>query len=522
MVPKVLEKRAEKPTHRESGLHPQFRGMKTRAPRILFVTPEISYLDRGMCRGSQRVRAKAGGLADVAALLVSGLTRQGYNLHLALPHYRHLFRDHTQGHLSPVRSRILEGSRMHLAEDSQFYRKEKIYQDNPGELLRSALIFQREVINRIIPKVRPDLIHCNDWMTGLIPAAAKKMGIPSLFTIHNIHTQHTTLAELEGNGIPGEDFWDGLYYESYPRGYREAYASERIDLLASGIHAADQVNVVSPSFLEEIMRGEHRSIPGNLSHLLWAKHQVGAASGVLNAPDPSFDSTKDPALACRYSGSRHREGKARNKKALQRSLGLAEDPEAPILLWPSRLDPVQKGCQLLTEILYRITEDYRSLNLQIAVVADGPFRVHFETIRNLHRLDGRLAIRSFSEPLSRLGYAGSDFVLMPSSFEPCGLPQMIGSCYGSLPVVHRTGGLRDTVEHLDAHAGTGNGFVFENFDSNGLRWAIAQAIRFFNLPTNLKERQIARIIRESTAAFSPSGVLDAYKALYQKVEGFKR
>src|SRR5690606_36518560 len=155
-------------------------------------------------------------------------------------------------------SRALPEQRIHLAQDRVFYHRSSVY---GAENHLIALAFQREVINHTIPQVRPDLIHCNDWMTGLIPAVAKRHGISCLFTVHNIHSEHLPLAQIEDRGIDAADFWQHLNYRRAPWNYEESRSSNPVDLLASGIFAADHVNTVSPTFLEEIVGGGHGFIP---------------------------------------------------------------------------------------------------------------------------------------------------------------------------------------------------------------------------------------------------------------------
>ena len=162
-----------------------------KSPTILVVTPEITYLPEGMGNMANVLHAKAGGLADVSASLVGALFRQGADVHVALPHYRKMFHVDV-GKLISDELRVymshLHNSRIHLAEDRIFYYRDSVYSSYSKDSFLQAMAFQREVINNIIPDVKPDLIHCNDWMTGLIPAAARRMGIPCLFTVHNIHT----------------------------------------------------------------------------------------------------------------------------------------------------------------------------------------------------------------------------------------------------------------------------------------------------------------------------------------------
>ena len=135
----------------------------------------------------------------------------------------------------------------------------------------------------------------------------------------------------------------------------------------------------------------------------------------------------------------------------------------------------------------------------------------------MHGFDDRVAVHPFSEQLSHLGYAASDFVLMPSKFEPCGLPQMIGPLYGSLPVVHDTGGIHDTVQDLNVTAGTGNGFMFKFYDAPGLRWAIDQAMAFYCMPEGVRQKQISRIMSEAKQQFNHNVTAEAYIKLYEKM-----
>jgi len=164
-----------------------------------------------------------------------------------------------------------------------------------------------------------------------------------------------------------------------------------------------------------------------------------------------------------------------------------------------------------------VLEKYQVDNLQIAVVANGGFKQPFYDILNFHQLAGRLAVCEFDEKLSRRGYAASDFLLMPSLFEPCGLPQMVGPKYGSMPIVHDTGGLHDTVEHYDPATDTGNGFSFNIFNSDGLFWAIDRAMSFYRQPDDVRERTVSRIMREATDRFNHSVCAQAYIDIYENM-----
>jgi starch synthase len=480
-------------------------------PRILIVTPEVTCLPAEMGAGAVGIRAKAGGLADATASLVAGLVRQGADVHVALPNYRRLFRQDAGD--------LPDGSPVHLADDSFFHYQEHVYRDHRDEALYAALAFQREVIHRILPRVRPDLVHCNDWMTALVPAAAKSRGIRSLFTIHNIHSREVTLDRMWAAGIDPRDFWQHLYFDRPPGECSHARWHTPVQFLASGIFAADHVNTVSPGFLQELADGRHEDIAHGIRPEIRAKLAAGRASGILNAPDPSYHPAADPALAERFTARNSSRGKTANKLALQRELGLEEDPAAALFFWPSRLDPVQKGPELLSDILHRTVSDYWQRNLQLVVVADGPHQDCLRWITDAFSLHRRVAVRGFDERLARLAYAAADFMLMPSRFEPCGLPQMIAPLYGCLPVVHATGGLRDSIRQLDVAASSGNGFRFEDADSNGLRWAIDRAMEFHALPPQLRKREVRRIMEESRRHFDPARFTRGYMDLYEGLLG---
>ena len=495
-----------KPQAVKPAKHSFWSGKKGRRPRILLVTPELSESSFLSKNGKRAPRVKAGGLADVSALLLDSLSDAGADVHVALPHFRSIFPSALGEH----------SRRLHLCKDREFYYRRSVYDGCAESNLRAALAFQRDVIHYILPYIRPDLVHCHDWMTGLVPAAARSMGIPSMFTVHNLHDERTSLGHIEDRGIDAARFWNHLYYQNYPSTDESTRNDNPVSMLASGILAADQISTVSPSFLSELRDGGHGA-PWQVVDAIRGKVAMTRAHGILNSLPATYSPSCDPNLHENYDAAHQVAGKRANKLALQNLLGLEEDADAPVLFWPSRLDPVQKGCHLLADILYQLVSDYWALGLQVVFVADGPYKEPFENIASFHNLRHRIAVRNFSEPFSRLGYAASDFTLMPSSFEPCGLSQMIGLRYGSLPIVHATGGLRDTITHLDANAGTGNGFAFEVYDANGLRWAIDEAIRFHISPFQVREENRRRIMAEAEGMFPPAAMVDKYLAIYREL-----
>ena len=492
----------------------------TQNPRVLIVTPEVTYLPDRMGGMASFYTAKAGGLADVSASLITALFEQGADVHVAIPDYRAIF----SNGLAPVLQKELRkiqrkmpDDRIHLAEDRAFYYLNRVYSSYGEENIKLALAFQREVINHIVPQVQPDLIHCNDWMTGLIPAMARQMQVPCLFTIHNIHTVKTTLAYIEDRGIDAAYFWQHLYYETMATDYDDARNVNPVDLLNSGIFAAHFVNVVSPTFLHEIVRGTHSFVEPHIQQELANKYHANCAAGILNAPDPAFNPLTDEHLEKNYGPDDHGSGKRENKLFLQQKLRLIQDESAPLFFWPSRLDPIQKGCQLLADIFYHVISKYWNQNLQVVFVANGNYQQVFRDIVNFHGFHNRVALCDFHDALEHLAYAASDYILMPSSFEPCGLPQMIAPIYGALPVAHDTGGIHDTIADIDLDQKTGNGFLFNTFDAHGLFWAIDQAMAFYQLPKDIKASQIQRIMIESKNRFNHDVTARHYIDLYEKM-----
>ena len=336
-------------------------GVKPDCPKILVVTPEITYLpERILSSGygtndhsdltNQNVSysSKAGGLADVSASLVSALYDMGADVHVALPFYRRLYHidpekmDHYEKRRLELANSVPE-ERVHFAQDYIFNYRERVYSADPERSVHISLAFQREVINHTIPELQPDLIHCNDWMTGLLPAFARRMRIPSLFTVHNIHTQKTTMEQIENAGIDAAFFWHNLYFERPPWSYEESRSSNRVDFLTSGIFASHFINTVSPTFLKEIVEGRHGFVPGYIQQEISNKFHAGVASGILNAPDHDDDPAVDPALSIHYTAENHVEAKRKIKAEFQEKVGLQVNPDAPLFFWNSALIPSRKA-----------------------------------------------------------------------------------------------------------------------------------------------------------------------------------
>ena len=257
-----------------------------RPPRILVVTPEISGLPPGMGDHACGVATMSSGLADLAAALVALLFDLKIDVHVAVPHYMRLFGKPGNGLAPQGRTQMsrLPGSRLHLAEDWMFHHLGDIDSYAPYGSLRAALLFQREVINQIVPWVQPDIIHCLDWMTGLIPAMARRRGISCLFTIHSPVSRQATLAEIEDAGIDAAEFWRHLYYQRWPADYESTRPDNPVDFLASAVFAADFVHNSDAVLLKSPPPGRSSTLSPSLRREINRKNVKSEIWGIPVAP----------------------------------------------------------------------------------------------------------------------------------------------------------------------------------------------------------------------------------------------
>ncbi len=494
---------------------------KSDKPKILLCTPEITELPNGFGNAANLISAKGGGLGDISASLVKYLNETGkYQIHIALPKYDKRIRDlyHYSSKQIDRLAIVLSGKGIHLVNDSAFSYLTNPYAENRIHTAkRRALALQREIINYLLDAIRPDVVHCNDWMTALVPAAAKAKGIKSVFTLHNIFTEKMSLMEIELSGIRPMEFVEYLYFEEFPENIRENwqkyFETNRVDFTASAILSSDYFNTVSPTFLEELVSDKFPElVPRSIYQTIVQKYNEGKAAGILNAPNDSFAPHLLPHIQS-YTAENVMDEKPKNKVDFQNKMGLKVDKNIPLFFWPNRLF-YQKSPDLLVENAEYFIKKY---NMQIAVVANGDSNIEKKLTLLSEKLSGMLAYQPFNEALSTLGKAGADFIMMPSRYEPCGLPQMEAPRLGTLPVVRATGGLKDTVEHLDPlypPNGKGNGFVFEILDRVGFEYAISEAIKFFKMDKEIKKANIQRIMKYASENFSMKNTAEEYIKIY--------
>ena len=376
----------------------------------------------------------------------------------------------------------------------------------PGEIRRFGF-FDRAVTLWLkeFSHWQPDVIHLNDWHTGLIPHFAKKELDSSpaiLFTIHNLSYQGMCDLDLFSE--------TGLSIEASKVISWDAQ-DENVDFLLQGIAGADVINTVSPTYAREIMTPEFGE---GLNEVL--RSREARVFGVINGIDTdSFNPETDSEIFRNYDASNWKGGKAENKRGLQEKLGLPAKPDAPLISFISRLEPKQKGLDLIEKAWGKLKKE--GLQFVILGVGDPEWEKKFAKLseKNPEKFSAQI---KFETALARQILAGSDMLLMPSKFEPCGLPQMMAMRYGTVPIVRAVGGLADTVKEGE------NGFVFEKYDAKELAKAVRRAITIFShrdrsIP--LQERKDLRswseLVQDGMKAdFSWESSARKYLELYQK------
>ncbi len=429
--------------------------------------------------------AKTGGLADVASALPRYLAGAGHDVRVFMPRYPRTslpdqetfpvdFLEDAELAMGRVRLRYsvattrLPGSDLYvyLIDCPELYGREAIYGE-ADDHLRFGFLTRASIECCQRMGWSPQIFHCNDWHTALLPLYLRTLydwdelfrHTRTLLTIHNIAYQgvfpRSTLSQL---GLEGQE----------GRFHQQDLAGGVVNFLKTGVLYADVVSTVSPTYANEIQGGE---LGMGLQDLL--ARRSDSLIGILNGVDyAEWNPETDAHLSDHYSRD-DLGGKERNKEALLEELELEPVEGAPLLGVVSRLT-AQKGFELLYEALPRAlaARDLRFIALGSGAADYEGFFTELQ-----RQFPGRVCYyRGFSEELAHRIEAASDIFLMPSRFEPCGLNQMYSLRYGTVPIVHKTGGLADSVEPWDWEEQSGTGFVFENFDAQGFAWALESAL----------------------------------------------
>jgi starch synthase len=434
--------------------------------------------------------AKTGGLADVASALTRLLHSQGHDVRLFVPFYSQIDRSALEYHpidflrgvpvqLGPhgytfdVYTARLPSSRTYayLLDCPVLYARPRLYTNDVDEHLR-FLAFTRatfEVCRRM--RWRPDVIHCHDWHAAFAPLLTKSIyradpyvgDVPTVLTIHNIGYQ----------GEFGRDAADALALGAdAPLLHQDDLAAGRVNALKHGILYADAITTVSPTYAREIRGPEYGM---GLEGLL--NQRGDAVLGILNGVDyAEWDPRWDKHLPQNF-GMFELERKAALKDRFLAKYALEPTSgRVPLFGIVSRMT-AQKGFDLLRDTL---PELLATRDVRLAVLGSG--EPHYEQIFTAlaERFPRRVLYRNgYDEPLAHWIEAASDVFLMPSRYEPCGLNQMYSLRYGTIPIVRRTGGLADSVQHFDPLTGRGDGIVFNDFDAPAMRWAMDTAIDWY-------------------------------------------
>jgi len=440
--------------------------------------------------------AKVGGLADVAGSLPLALAAAGHEVVVAMPRYvgidptRYDLTPPTRGFMTTLGWATSHGfgfyeGRMGAPELPDRARPRIIFADNAilfgspviygaGNEHERFFFFCRAALQWCTENGwKPDVVHCHDWHTAMTVHWLRYTlrwdrfwdGTATVFTIHNLAYQ----------GVFGGDYLLALADVNGTQMLPIEYArfGGAANPMARGIVEADIVNTVSPTYHDEI-----RTPFGGEGLDTILRERGDAFVGILNGIDTDvWNPATDPALVASYAAS-DRTGKAANKAALQREIGLTVDPRIPVIGVVSRLVE-QKGFDLVAQIVRQIAD--QGAQLVVLGTGDpaiaGAFRA--AATDRPQQVSVHLGFDAFHA--SRI-YAGSDLFLMPSRFEPCGLGQMIAMRYGTIPIVRRTGGLADTVTDYDPPAQAGTGFVFDRYDPLACFVAIVRAIEAFRHP----------------------------------------
>ena len=467
---------------------------------------------------------KTGGLADVAGSLPKYFDKRYFDIRVILPKYAcmkqewkdkmdyitHFYMD--LGYKNcyvGIMHMEYEGIQFYFIDNEYYFSGPKPYDGGTWDLEKFAF-FSKAVLS-VLPVIgfRPDIIHCHDWQTGLIPVFLKDKfhegeffrNMKSVMTIHNLKFQGVwdvkTIQRL--SGLPD-------YYFTPDK--LEAYKDG--NMLKGGLVYADAITTVSNTYAEEIKTPFYGE---GLDGLMRARS--GDLRGIVNGIDYDvFNPETDPDIVQNYNAKNFRKEKVKNKRALQEELGLAKDDKKFMIGIVSRLTN-QKGLDLIQCVMDEICTD----DVQLVVLGTGD-----ENYENMFRHydwkyhDRVSAQIYYSEPLSHKIYAACDAFLMPSLFEPCGLSQLMSLRYGTLPIVRETGGLKDTVVPYNEYEGTGNGFSFRNYNAHEMLATVRNAERIYYD----KKREWNKMVDRAMAAdFSWGNSARQYEEMYNWLIGDK-
>ncbi len=512
---------------------------KSARTAVIIVTPETGRLpSEGMGQFAKYVSGKSGGLGEVVSALCKGLAERRIPVHLVTLNLSRRFREEaglseaewtrTRHHLNP--------ENVHLVSSAIYERYRSAYDGSPPA---NAAEFQKQIVNAYIKEIRSAyegraILHSNDWMAGgIITAYTNLRQIPILHTVHNTHTGHVPLEMFYGVNL--QALADRLYFSLDCR-------EKAVDCQATAIRNATKVSYVGEKFLKEIV-GDFflwdPVVPWSVRQETKARYYAHDTMVIPNGISPDMypenqqedPSVNMPGLARRYSPSDNLvEAKRANLIKFQQKTGLRADPDAILLYWPSRLDPMQKGIDLLEKIAQTLVDNHPGV--QIAVIGDpvGGDNWHADVMgRIAFASHGMICYHRFNSDLSILGYAAASDVFGASLYEPFGQIDVLGNIYGATATNRDTGGYSDKIVALNLRAwgapiDRGNGVLFRDYDANGLRWGLEAAIRnhrYFREHPREWDKQMRRIMKDARNAWSLDNMVAKYITAYEELNGGK-
>lgn len=365
--------------------------------------------------------------------------------------------------------------------------------------------FFSTAVLEILPHINyfPDIIHCHDWQTALVPIFYKLkyyfkdnyQGIKTIFTIHNIEYQGVFGKEIMENVL-------GISDNEFDNGFMEHNGA--VNLMKAAIICSDKVTTVSPTYAEEIKTSEYaHGLDGVL------RMEAGKVSGIINGIDQKvYDPSKDKKIFFPFS-KKDISGKAKNKEELQALVNLPQNANTPVIGMVTRLVS-HKGLDLVSAII----DDLLADDVELVVVGTGDWKYEQFLRDKQWQYPGKLSVNiAFNTELAQKVYAGSDMFLMPSKSEPCGLAQMIALRYGTIPIVRETGGLRDSIMPYNKFTGEGNGFSFAGYNAHDMLYVIREACELYRD----KEAWTKLINNGMKSDFSWKKSAEKYKKLYSEL-----
>ena len=467
---------------------------------------------------------KTGGLADVAGSLPQALAAEGHEVKVILPLYEGIGEDWRSKMTflkyfnvtlawRQVYCGIFEteyqGVTFWFVDNEYYFKRWQIY--GHFDDCERFSYFSRAVVEA--PGQlgwAPDIIHCNDWQTALVPVylLEEKYRIPELAGTRTVYTIHN----IEYQGRYGDQVLQdviGLDRSYFNEGML-AYHRD-VNLMKGAIMASNFVTTVSPTYAQELRTPFYaHGLDGVINQ------QSSKLEGILNGIDTDlYDPAKMEGLAANYTFKTIAKGKAACKAALQNAVGLEEDPDIPLVACVSRLVG-HKGFSMVTDAIHEIM-GLGAKGIQMVVLGTGDWQYEEAFRHTQGQYPGRFSAQlTYSSPLSNMIYAGADIFLMPSVSEPCGLSQMIAMRFGTIPVVRETGGLKDTVTPYNKYEGTGRGFSFGNISAGDMVWVLREAVDLYD---NDKKAWKGLQKEGMAADFSWSSSAKQYIDIYQRILG---